>query len=104
MLHIINPVGGAVFGAASALTGIVVNSFVQKPEITQTANKVALWAVTVAARIGAGMLAVAAAGFTLTVTSAVGMSIAILVSLVVVHFGIGCCAACCGGLAGVNNT
>lgn len=96
--HIVNPLGGAVFGATSALTEIVANTIAQRSGLNQTTDKIALWAVTFALRIGAGMLAAAAAGFTLTVTSAAGLAIAVLVAAVVVQIGV----ACVADLAGVN--
>src|SRR5580698_9448890 len=53
---IINPVGGAIFGATSALTGIIADKIANQFSINHTAVKIAVWTVSAIASIGVGLL------------------------------------------------
>ncbi len=102
---IINPVGGAIFGATSALTSIVADKIANQFSINHTAVKVAVWIVSAMASIGIGLAVTTAVGFPLTVVGAIGMTAAMLATSIVVHLvaGIACCSTCltltCAGLA-----
>ncbi|MBS0604439.1 MAG: hypothetical protein JSS60_05295 [Verrucomicrobia bacterium] len=103
---LIDPIGGAIFGATSALSHTIATSLADRFAFNQTAVKIAVWAVSFVASVGLGLLAATVAGFPLTVMGAVGMTLAMLVTSLVVRIvsgGMlccsGCAAACVGGAA-----
>ncbi len=97
---IIDPVGGAIFGVSSAFTGVLANTLAERCCMDQTAARIAAFAVSFIASIAVGIIVTTAAGFPLTVLGAVGMTLAMLVSSIVVRFGIACVGGCVGAPAG----
>jgi hypothetical protein len=96
---IINPVGGAIFGASCALTrtigGALIDRFVTDPTL-----KVAAYAVSFIASIAAGIFVATTAGFPLTVMGSVGMLLAMLVTTCAIRCvtgGAGSCSSALGG-------
>jgi hypothetical protein len=97
---IINPIGGAVFGASYALTHTFASEVAGKLHMDQTAFKVAAWFVSFIASVGVGMLAATVAGFPITILGAVGMILAMLVTSIALRMvisGAGCLSSCLAG-------
>jgi hypothetical protein len=97
---IINPIGGAVFGASYALTHALASEVASKLHMDQTALKVAAWFVSFIASFGVGMLAATVAGFPITILGSVGMILAMLITslaLRMVVSGAGCLSSCLAG-------
>jgi hypothetical protein len=111
---IINPVGGAVFGASCALTWTLADAISDKvfavPApgshsefiMNRTALKTAAWFVSLAVSIGVGIFAATTAGFPLTVLGGVGMLLTMAVTSIAMRV-VGqvskCLFACTGGAA-----
>jgi hypothetical protein len=97
---IINPIGGAVFGASSALTSTIALAIADKLGMDNTAFKIAAWVTTFIVSVGVGIFAATAAGFPLTVLGSVGMIFAMFVTTVAIRIvtnGAGCLSACAAG-------
>ncbi len=75
-LSLVHPLGGAIFCATSALTGALVDKFIEKFEWggDPTATKVARWAIVFVCSMAIGALVVSAAGFPVTIIAAVAMT------------------------------
>lgn len=71
---LINPVGGAIFGAVSALSHSVATGLGARWLGDRTCAKVAGWAISFVASIGAGVFVATAAGFPITVLGGVGLT------------------------------
>jgi hypothetical protein len=100
LFYIINPVGGAVFGAAMSLTGHIGAAVVDRLCIDQTALKVAFYAVSFIASVAVGFFATTAAGFPLTVLGSVGMVLTMVITNCVLNIITGStsrCLQCLGG-------
>jgi len=100
LFNIINPMGGAVFGASMSLSRHVTSALAERFCMDQTALKVTAYLVSFIASIAVGVFSTTAAGFPLTTLGAVGMVLAMVVSncfLGVMLGGAGCCASCLGG-------
>lgn len=92
---LINPIGGVVFGATSAMTGLLGNAIAQHLGANQTAVKTTLYALPLIASLVAGMVVTTAVGFPITVMGAIGLTLAIAVTSYFVHcLAIG--GVCCG--------
>ena len=92
LFTIIDPVGGAIFGATSALTGVFANALAERFGMDQTASKIILWSVSFMVSIAAAVLVTTAAGFPLTVLGALGMTCAMIGTSILVRIGINCFA------------
>lgn len=101
MFTLINPVGGAVFGTTMALTRLIGSALADKFLMNQTAMKIMAWTLSLLAGVGAGFLAATGLGFAMTVSGAIGMTFAMILTSCAMRCmftGAGCCAACLGGL------
>jgi hypothetical protein len=91
---IIDPIGGAIFGVASALTNSLGRVMANVPG-TEAAVKTAVHFLTFIASLAVGAAAVTLAGFQITLMSAVGLSLAMIPAWIAVSCSancIGCCA------------
>ncbi len=77
---IINPVGGAVFGATSSLTSTLGNALAEQFGANQTAVKTTLYALSFIASFAVGIAVTTAVGFPITVMGAVGLTLAMAVT------------------------
>ena len=92
---IINPIGGAIFGLASALTNTAGDAITASTvPMNETAAKTAMRVATFLLSVAAGIIATAAAGYTITVGAAVGLSLAMIPALFVVYVSASCIASC----------
>ncbi len=101
MFSLINPVGGAVFGASMALTRLIGNALADKFLMNQTAMKITAWALSLIAGVGPGFLAATTLGFAITAWGAIGLTLAMIITSCAIRCvfnGAGCCASCLGGL------
>jgi hypothetical protein len=99
---IIDPVGGAVFGASHALTSTLVNAVADKLNMDHTALKTAACAISFIASVSVGIFATTTAGFPLTVLGSLGMLVAMAVTSIGVRIvvkGAGCLSSCIAGAA-----
>ncbi len=78
--EIIHPVGGLVFGAASTLTIVIGRVILSRIDEDNVALKVATYVGTVIASIAAGVIAVTALGFPLTVGSFILLTLGMVVT------------------------
>ncbi len=92
---IISPIGGAIFGLASAITNTIGDYIAESAvPMNETAAKTALRVATFLFSVAAGIIATSALGFTMTVGSALGLSLAMIPALFIVHVSASCVAAC----------
>lgn len=101
MFTLINPVGGAVFGASMALTRLLGNTLADKFLMDQTAMKITAWTLSLIAGVGAGFLAATTLGFAITAWGAIGLTLAMIITSCAIRCmfnGATCCASCLGGL------
>ncbi len=99
---IINPIGGAVFGAAAATTNVAIEFISQRLGISNTCAKVAIYGISLIAGIGLGALATTYVGIPITFLGGVGLTLAMVVTKIAVGMlvaGTMCCSACIGGAA-----
>ncbi len=97
---IIDPVGGAVFGASYALTRTLANAFADKLCMGRTALRIAAWVVSFIASVSVGIFVATTAGFPLTVLGSVGMLLAMLVTSIAVRivvYGASSLSSCVAG-------
>jgi hypothetical protein len=97
---IINPAGGAIFGAVSTLTSIFATAIADQFCMNQTALKVGVVIASFIASIGIGILVTSALGFSLTIPGAIGMVLAMVVTKIAASIVIGgatCFSACAAG-------
>ena len=100
--EIIDPVGGAIFGATAELVVVIGDRLADKLCMNRTILKTAAYAVAFITSIGVGIFVTTAAGFPLTVTGAVGIVLTSFVtSIGIIALRIGACGlcSCVGGAA-----
>jgi hypothetical protein len=77
---IINPIGGAIFGAATITANWIGRSVTDSLPIEDAGAKTALDVAAFILSIGLGIMAVTYAGFTLTAMGAIGMVFAMMLT------------------------
>lgn len=101
LFTIINPVGGAIFGATMDLTRLIGDALADKFLMDQTSLKIAAYVVSLIVAAGAGFLVTTALGFPITVLGTIGMVITMAITsfaIRILFHGAGCCSSCLGGL------
>jgi len=103
LLGVIDPVGGAVFGASYALTITIADAISDKViNMNKTALKVVAFFVSAIVSTGVGIFAATTAGFPLTVLGGIGMLLTMAVTSIairIVHHVAEPLFACAGGAA-----
>jgi len=91
---IIDPVGGAIFGASYGIAHQLSGLLIEHLGLQTSAAKTAAFVIAFIASISAGFFAAGAAGFSIAVGSAIWMPIAMCVASVIVRLGIECLMCC----------
>jgi hypothetical protein len=105
-LGIINPIGGAIFGATSVASTYALNFLAERLGINNTCLKVAIWSLSFVASLAIAAAVTTAAGFPITLMGALGLTLAMVVTSIAISIVKGsitcagnCCGACLGGAA-----
>jgi len=99
---IIDPVGGAVFGASYALTSTIGNAIYKKLGMNQTALKIAAALASFAISAGVGIFVATTVGFPVTVLGGIGMVLVMTITSIAVRIvikGAAHLSACAAGAA-----
>jgi hypothetical protein len=103
---IINPIGGAIFGATGAFTNITLWYLVSKLDISSTTAKTILYGLSFIASMAIAGAVTTAVGFPITFVGAISLTFAMLVTYIAVSMvavGIICCNGCfLGAILGVT--
>lgn len=99
---IVNPVGGAIFGAAYAVTSLIGRALINCLPIEEAAAKTALHVASFILSIGIGIIATTYVGFTLTALGAIGMLFAMIPTAIFLKCTGACIAGCPNGTIGLN--
>lgn len=93
---LVNPVGGAIFGATVAIANKITNALTHKLDIRAPEAKVAAFAITFIAKMGLAFLVTTALGFPMTVSSLILMPLAMFAAGIVMRAGLACLQHCLG--------
>ena len=99
---IVNPVGGAIFGATSAASSLLISLLAEKMGVNNTCAKVAITGASFIIGIGIAAAAATAAGFPITFMAGLGLTLTMLLTSLAIRMvtgGMFCCSACVGGAA-----